>query len=82
MNPTRRPPLELDVRPLVARHEPPLPAILDAVARLAPGQALRLRSPFEPAPLYALLRQQGLRADPKPCADGSWEVTFTPVPRA
>jgi uncharacterized protein (DUF2249 family) len=72
------PPLDLDVRPLVARQKPPLPAILDALARLTPGQALRLRVPFEPAPLYPLLKQRGFRAEPRPCDDGSWEVVFTP----
>src|SRR5688572_1188934 len=76
MNPPA--PLELDVRPLVAGGRPSLPAILDAVNRLAPGQSLRLIAPFEPAPLYALLRQRGFVADPQSNADGSWEITFRP----
>src|SRR4051812_24275870 len=41
-------PLELDVRALVARQRPPLPAIQQAIAQLEPGQALRLIAPFEP----------------------------------
>lgn len=79
MNPSLLP-LDLDVRPLVLRQRPPLPAILDAVARLGRGQALRLRVPFEPTPLYALLKQHGFQAEPRDCGDGSWEVTFTPAP--
>ncbi len=70
--------LELDVRPLVAAGRPPLPAILDPVNRLEPGQSLRLIAPFEPTPLYAVLRQRGFTADPQPRADGSWEITFRP----
>ena len=70
--------LELDVRPLIAGGRPPLPVILDAVNRLEAGQSLRLIAPFEPAPLYALLRQRGLIAEPQARADGAWEITFRP----
>lgn len=76
------PPFDLDVHLLVVRQKPPLPVILDAVSRLVPGQALRLRAPFEPAPLHPLLWQRGFCAEPTPCGDGSWEVVFTPDPFA
>jgi uncharacterized protein (DUF2249 family) len=69
-------PLELDVRPLFAAHRPPLPAILDAVTRLVPGQDLRLLAPFEPAPLYQLLGGQGFVHEARVRPDGSWEITF------
>lgn len=78
MNPMA--PLELDVRPLVAAGRPPLPAILNAVNRLEPGQAFRLIAPFEPKPLYALLLERGLDAVPTGRADGSWEILFRPAP--
>jgi uncharacterized protein (DUF2249 family) len=70
--------LELDVRPLVATGRPPLAVIMDAVNRLEPGQSLRLIAPFEPKPLYALLRTRGFIADPQSRADGAWEITFRP----
>lgn len=72
------PPLELDVRPLLATGRPPLVTILDAVHRLAPGQALRLLAPFEPTPLYALLREQGLEPTATAQPDGTWEIVFRP----
>ncbi len=71
--------LELDVRPLFAAHQPPMGAILDAVARLAPGQTFRLIAPFEPLPLYQLLAQQGLKPSACVRADGAWEITFRPA---
>lgn len=74
MNSTQ--PLELDVRPICASGRPPLPSILDAVGRLAPGQDFRLIAPFEPAPLYQLLGQQGFNHSARELPDGSWEITF------
>jgi uncharacterized protein (DUF2249 family) len=69
-------PLELDVRPICTARHPPLPAILDAVSRLAPGQDFRLIAPFEPAPLYQLLGQQGFTHLARELPDGAWEITF------
>lgn len=70
--------LELDVRPLVAAQQPPMSSILEAVGRLAPGQAFRLIAPFEPVPLYHLLAQQGLKPSSRLRDDGAWEITFRP----
>lgn len=72
-------PLELDIRPLCAARQAPLPAILDAVGRLAHGQDFRLIAPFEPAPLYQLLGQQGFTATSRETGDGAWEITFSRV---
>jgi uncharacterized protein (DUF2249 family) len=70
--------LELDIRPLVAAQQPPIAAILEAVSRLAPGQALRLIAPFQPLPLYQLLAQQGLKPSAHVRDDGAWEIMFRP----
>ncbi len=69
-------PLELDVRPICSAKRPPLPAILDAVGRLEPGQDFLLIAPFEPAPLYQLLGQQGFTHAARELPDGAWEITF------
>lgn len=68
--------LDVDVRPLVTRRLPPLPAILDAVRSLGPGKSLRLTAPFEPTPLYALLGQRGYRHEATCSEDGTWVVIF------
>ncbi len=68
--------LDLDVRPIVTAKKPPLAAILDAVSQLEPGQALRLTAPFEPLPLYQVLRQQGFRHEAKSDGAGTWTIIF------
>lgn len=72
-------PLELDVRPLVQQKSPPLPAILDAVSRLSPGQSLRLIAPFEPEPLYELLAKRGFSHETRQRDDGAWEILLHPA---
>ena len=74
------PPLELDIRPVLDAQQAPLPAILDAVSRLEPGQALLLLVPFEPAPLYDLLASQGFSHESNVRPDGLWEIRFEPQP--
>ena len=71
------PPVELDVRPFFENQRPPLPAILEAVNRLQPGQPFRLIAPFEPKPLYDLLGQRGYQAEAKQRPDEAWEILFT-----
>lgn len=70
-------PLELDVRPLVARQRPPLPAIQQAIARLKPGQALRLIAPFEPVPLYEFMTARGFARETRETETGVWTVLFS-----
>ena len=68
--------LDLDVRSLFGDHRPPLPAILDAVHSLAPGQAFRLTTPIEPVPLYRLLAGMGFSHQAARAPDGAWVVVF------
>jgi hypothetical protein len=56
------PVVTLDVRPLLAAGEEPFDVIMAAVAALPPDGILELTAPFEPVPLYAVLRAQRLRA--------------------
>ena len=72
-------PVLLDVGPLLAEGGQPMAAILSAVDGLAPGQALRLRAPFRPQPLFAVLAKRGYRADAVDAPDGSCAVLFTPL---
>ncbi len=68
--------LELDVRPLFAAKRAPMPEILAAVDRLAPGQALRLVAPMEPMPLFAVLGKKGFTHQSSRSDDGSWVIVF------
>ena len=57
---TQATPLTPDVRPELRAGGEPFPRIMQAVASLEPGQALRLLATFEPIPLYAVLGRKGL----------------------
>lgn len=72
-------PLELDVRPQLARGEEPFGVIMAAADRLQPGQALRLIAPFRPAPLFSVMAKRGFDASDRHRPDGAWEVVFAPV---
>lgn len=63
---------ELDVREL----EPPEPMqrALDAIARLKPGEQLRMRHHREPYPLYTILNERGFSHRTTQLADNSYEI--------
>ena len=73
------PPLELDVRPILAAGGSPLGRILNTVERLQPGQSFKLLAPFEPAPLYQMLGNRGYTHTVRPREDGGFEITFDPT---
>ena len=53
---------DLDVRPLLARGEEPFVTIVRATETLRDDEALHLIAPFDPQPLYAVMRQHGRTA--------------------
>lgn len=71
-------PLTLDVRPELRNGGEPFARIMQAVGDLAPGQALRLLTTFEPIPLYAVLGRKGLAHRAIHHGAEHWEVLFTP----
>ncbi len=72
-------PLQLDVRPLLKKGEEPFSQIMSAIQTLAPGQALHLKAPFEPKPLYALMAEKGYEVEAECQPDQSWDILFRPV---
>lgn len=66
----------LDVRPLIARGEEPLPRIRSRVASLAAQEGLLLIAPFLPAPLIELLESEGFRCRFEPGQGSDWIVYF------
>lgn len=54
---------ELDVRPILASGRDPLPEILQELRQLPPGGVVRIRAPFVPAPLVALLEKRGFTSE-------------------
>ncbi len=70
--PPATPPIELDVRYL----EPPEPLeqALAAIARLRPGEQLRVLLHREPFLLYAMLRERGFTHRTTQLADDNYEI--------
>jgi uncharacterized protein (DUF2249 family) len=66
----------LDVRPLLAKGEEPLPLIRDQVRKLTPGHGLTIIAPFLPAPLIELLQSEGFTSTIERHGDGGWAVNF------
>lgn len=53
------PVIEVDVRPALARDEEPFAQIMSALRQAPVGTVVRVRAPFEPAPLVALISERG-----------------------
>jgi hypothetical protein len=73
---TRRKYHTLDVRPLLARGEEPLPAIRQRIAALSADEGLVVIAPFLPAPLIALLQGEGVATRFERGTAGEWIVYF------
>jgi uncharacterized protein (DUF2249 family) len=68
--------VHLDVREDIRRDGEPFARIMAAVNALAPDQALALRTPFEPLPLYRVLAKQGLAHWAQAQSADDWSVWF------
>ncbi|HEY6166617.1 MAG TPA: DUF2249 domain-containing protein [Verrucomicrobiae bacterium] len=66
----------LDVRPLLARGEEPLPTIRARVSALKPDQGLIVIAPFLPSPLIMLLGGEGFKSKVERGGPGEWIVYF------
>lgn len=69
----------LDVRQDIAEGREPFARIMDAVARLKPGEPLEVIAPFEPIPLYHVMEARGFDHQTRRRDDGAWHVTFRRV---
>jgi uncharacterized protein (DUF2249 family) len=68
--------VDLDVRDDIRRGREPFARIMAAVKALGAGQALVLRAPFEPVPLYDVLGKRGLAHWTERSAADDWSVWF------
>ena len=68
--------VHLDVREDIRRGQEPFARIMAAVKALAPDEALVLRAPFEPVPLYGVLGKRGLAHWTGRQAPDDWSVWF------
>jgi uncharacterized protein (DUF2249 family) len=68
--------VDLDVREDIRAGREPIARIMATVKTLAPGDALALRAPFEPAPLYKVLGARGFEHWTERLAADDWRVWF------
>ncbi len=68
--------VHLDVREDIQRGQEPFTRIMTAVKALAGDQALVLRVPFEPIPLYDVLGKRGFAHWTERRAPDDWSVWF------
>lgn len=69
--------LVLDVRPILAGGAEPLELILATAREVERDHSFELIAPFDPQPLYPVLRALGFRAERSAEPDGSTRVKFT-----
>ncbi|MBN8961263.1 MAG: DUF2249 domain-containing protein [Rhizobiales bacterium] len=74
--------IDVDVRPTLRAGGEPFGAIMAAIAKLQPGQGLRLLATFEPVPLFHVLGSKGFSHVAKEIGGGDWEVLFSPAATA
>ena len=67
----------LDVREDIEQGQEPFRKIIAAVGELGPDEALVLHVPFEPLPLYGVLRARGFAHRAERRAPGDWWVWVT-----
>ena len=71
--------IDVDVRPILRSGGEPFSVIMAALARLEPGQGLRLYATFKPIPLFAVMADKGFAHVANELDGGEWEVLFTPA---
>lgn len=74
--------VELDVRPQLRAGEEPFSQIMAARREVPPGGAFAVRATFEPVPLYAVMRRQGLTHYTEELGHEDWRVWFYPSDEA
>lgn len=75
-HPASAPVVELDVREDLRAGREPFSGIMAAVAKLADGEVLRLRTIFEPAPLFGVLAKRGFQHEVVAHAEDDWSSWF------
>ena len=74
--PADRPEVDLDLRDDMRAGREPFSAIMTAVRELEHDQVLRLRTIFEPVPLFAVMAKRGFLHESRREAPDDWSVWF------
>jgi hypothetical protein len=67
----------LDVRPDLAAGREPLSKIMDAAREIPDLGSLTVLAPFEPVPLYSVLRRMGFSHETEALGAEGYRIVFT-----
>lgn len=67
----------LDIRPQLQAGQEPFALIMDTVSKLGAGQAMKIITPFQPTPLFALLKAKGFGHQCRKIGSDHWESIFS-----
>ena len=69
--------IELDVRDDIGKGQDPFQKIMEAVLTFESGDTLILQAPFQPVPLYGVLKGKGFDYNAEELGEKHWKITFT-----
>ncbi|MDP4083824.1 MAG: DUF2249 domain-containing protein [Bacillota bacterium] len=69
--------VELDVREDIKNKLEPFQKIMEAVKELNANDTFILHAPFNPVPLYAVLKAKGFSHESEEIDSKHWKITFT-----
>ncbi len=67
----------LDLREDLRKGLAPFAKIMTAAGKVQPGDALVLKTPFKPVPLFKVMEHKGFTSEVLKNAAGDWEIQFT-----
>ncbi|WP_458414336.1 DUF2249 domain-containing protein [Schinkia sp. CFF1] len=68
--------VELDVREDIKNKQEPFQKIMEAIQDLESGDTFILHAPFQPAPLFNVLKSKGFSNESEQIAEDYWKITF------
>lgn len=69
--------VELDVREDLKNKIEPFQKIMEAIQELQAGDVFILHTPFEPVPLFNVLKAKGFTNEAEKLQEDHWKITFT-----
>lgn len=68
--------VEMDVREDIQNKQEPFQKIMKAIVEFKSKDVLLLHAPFEPVPLYSVLKASGFSYNAEELAEKHWKITF------
>lgn len=69
--------IELDVREDIKNNQDPFETIMATISAFQAGDTLILHAPFQPVPLYGVLKSKGFGYETEEINEVHFKITFT-----